>query len=297
MASGVSFSSSPMTGCAGSSSSSPWPTTRDPLPPPWPAAEGDPPATLASPAATRSTRALPRRAVRVGRPHACGGTDARTGQLLGRRQHRGGLGHGRGRGGWQRRGRLGGTLGEELRVGQDLERGAAAAVREEDPLHGLGSPDGDGGLLDDNLVLAGARRGGDHARRALPVGEVGGPAGAEAPGLGGRVDGHEDDVGVGDVAVDVGAEGEVAAAAGPDDATGRRSLFLASMRGRETSTMATSMDPRRALPSGRPATAARKMELPGGRTPGRSSRGRWEGAGTWGALGQRWEAHISRGLG
>jgi len=53
------------------------------------------------------------------------------------------------------------------------------------------------------------------------------------------VDGHEDDVGVGDVVVDVGAEGEVAAAAG--SRTGRRSLFQASMRGRETSTTATSI--------------------------------------------------------
>ncbi|KAF8695571.1 hypothetical protein HU200_037420 [Digitaria exilis] len=120
----------------------------------------------------------------------------------------------------------GGALGEELRVRHDMERGVvtfAAAVREEDPLHGLGGPDGDGGLLDDDLALAlavggGARRGGgDHARRALPVGEVGGEAGAEAAGFGGGVDGDEDDVGVSDVAVDVGAEGEVAAAAGTDD--------------------------------------------------------------------------------
>ncbi|OQU88312.1 hypothetical protein SORBI_3002G008701 [Sorghum bicolor] len=110
----------------------------------------------------------------------------------------------------------GGALGEELRVGEDLER-AVSGMRMQDPLHGLGGPDGDGGLLDDDLARAGAGRGGDHARRALPVGEVGRPAGAEAARLGGRVDGHEDDVGVGDMAVHVGAEGEVAAAAGPDD--------------------------------------------------------------------------------
>jgi hypothetical protein len=96
-----------------------------------------------------------------------------------------------------------------------------------------------------------ARRGGHDARRALPVGEVGCAAGAETAGLGGRVDGHEDDVGIGDdVAVDVGAEGEVAGlrprhslttASRPGSRTGRRSLFQASMRGRETSTTATSM--------------------------------------------------------
>lgn len=51
------------------------------------------------------------------------------------------------------------------------------------------------------------RRGGDVMRRALPVGEVGGLACAEAAGFGGHVNGHEDDVGVRNVAVDVGAKG------------------------------------------------------------------------------------------
>ena len=45
---------------------------------------------------------------------------------------------------------------------------------------------------------------------ALLVGKVGRTASAEAVRLGGRVDGHEDDVGV-------DAEGSVVAAASPDD--------------------------------------------------------------------------------
>uniref|UniRef100_A0A8R7U5F2 Uncharacterized protein n=1 Tax=Triticum urartu TaxID=4572 RepID=A0A8R7U5F2_TRIUA len=108
----------------------------------------------------------------------------------------------------------GGALGEELRVGQDLVADAAAVVGE-DLLDGLRGLDGHGGLLDHDLVGAGDV--GDHARGALPVGEVGGLAGAEAAGLGGGVDGDEDDVRLAHVPLHVGAEEEVAAAAALDD--------------------------------------------------------------------------------
>lgn len=47
-------------------------------------------------------------------------------------------------------------------------------------------------------------------RHALLVGEVGRTASTEAVPLGGRVDGHEDDI-------SVGVEGEVVATAGPND--------------------------------------------------------------------------------
>nr|CAB3502720.1 unnamed protein product [Digitaria exilis] len=106
----------------------------------------------------------------------------------------------------------GGALGEELGIREDLVADASAAamaavgVVGEDLLDGLGGLDGDGGLLDHDLVGDGDV--GDHPRRGLPVGEVGGLAGAEAAGLGGGVDGDEDDVRVGHVAVDLRAEGE-----------------------------------------------------------------------------------------
>ncbi|BAS84779.1 Os03g0425450, partial [Oryza sativa Japonica Group] len=109
----------------------------------------------------------------------------------------------------------GGALGEELRVGEDLEADAVAAVVVEDLLDGLRGLDRHGGLLDDDLV--GRRHGGDHPRRALPVGEVGGLAGAEAAGLGGGVHGDEDDVGLADVPLDVAAEEEVPPAAAAHD--------------------------------------------------------------------------------
>jgi len=99
---------------------------------------------------------------------------------------------------------------QELRVGQDLVPHAPAVVHQ-DLLDGLGGLDGHRGLLHHDLVGAGDV--GDHARRALPVGEVGGLAGAQAARLGRGVDGDEDDVGVAHVAVHLGAEEEVAAAA------------------------------------------------------------------------------------
>uniref|UniRef100_J3ND73 Uncharacterized protein n=1 Tax=Oryza brachyantha TaxID=4533 RepID=J3ND73_ORYBR len=106
----------------------------------------------------------------------------------------------------------GGALREELRVGEDLVADALAVVRQ-DLLDRLRRLDGDGGLLDDDLV--GPGHVGDHACGALPVGEVGGLARPEAARLGRRVDGDEDDVRLGDVPLDVGAEEEVPAPALP----------------------------------------------------------------------------------
>lgn len=95
-----------------------------------------------------------------------------------------------------------GFVEEEDDEGEGAVTGAGAIST----CFGLGGPDGDDGLLNDDFARARAgagRGGGDHARHALPVGEAGRPAGAEAALLGGRVDGHEDDVGIGHVVVHV----------------------------------------------------------------------------------------------
>ena len=105
------------------------------------------------------------------------------------------------------------ALREELRVGQDVEAHArVAVVAREHLLDGLGGAHGHGRLLDDDL--GGLRNGRDHARGALPVRQVGRPAGAHAARLRGRVDRHEHDVCLAHVLVRVGREEQVSAAAG-----------------------------------------------------------------------------------
>ena len=108
----------------------------------------------------------------------------------------------------------GGTLGEELRIGQYLEL-EALLVDLEDAADGLGRADGDGRLLHDDLV--GRRDLGNFPGAQLAVLDVGGPSGADALRLGRGVDGDEYDVGLDDLGVDVGGKEQVAAAALLDD--------------------------------------------------------------------------------
>ena len=104
----------------------------------------------------------------------------------------------------------GGTLGKELRVGQDLEL-ESLLVDLEDAADGLGGTDGDGRLLHDDLVGGGNL--GNLTGAELAVLDVGGTSGADALRLGRGVDGDEDDVGLVDLVVDVGREEQVATAA------------------------------------------------------------------------------------
>mmetsp|Transcript_5034 Transcript_5034/g.14298 ORF Transcript_5034/g.14298 Transcript_5034/m.14298 type:complete len:451 (+) Transcript_5034:158-1510(+) len=108
----------------------------------------------------------------------------------------------------------GGALGEELRVGQHLEL-EALLVDLEDAADGLGGTDGDGRLLDNDLV--GGRDLGNLTSAQLAVLDVGGPSGADSLRLGRGVDGNEDDVGPVDLGVNVGGEEQVATAALLDD--------------------------------------------------------------------------------
>ena len=85
----------------------------------------------------------------------------------------------------------------------------------EDLLDGLRGFDRDGRFLYHDLVGNGNIS--DHASSALPVSQVRGLARSEAAGLGRGVDGDEDDVGLSDVFLDVGAEEEVFSAALFDD--------------------------------------------------------------------------------
>lgn len=102
------------------------------------------------------------------------------------------------------------SLGQELRVGEHLEL-QALGIRAQHGLDGLGRAHGHGGLLDDDLVGGGDLC--DLARAGLAVLGVGGAAGADAALLGGRVDAHEDDVGLVDVLVQIRREEEVLAPA------------------------------------------------------------------------------------
>lgn len=104
----------------------------------------------------------------------------------------------------------GGTLGEELRVGQDLEL-ESLLVDLEDAADGLGGTDGDGRLLHHNLVGGGNL--GNLTSAELAVFDVRGTAGSDALGLGRGVDGDENDVGIVNLGVNVGREKQVATAA------------------------------------------------------------------------------------
>lgn len=78
-----------------------------------------------------------------------------------------------------------GSLGQELGVAQDVEASFAGAVQ--DGRDGFRRLDGDGRLLDDDLRRVGDF--GDPAGSQLPIGEVGGAAGADADFLRRGVDG------------------------------------------------------------------------------------------------------------
>lgn len=78
----------------------------------------------------------------------------------------------------------GGTLSEELGVVDDAELDAGIGLLE-DSLEGGGGTDGDGGLLNDNLVVLGATS--DGTGGELEVLQVGGRAGADTKGLGGSL--------------------------------------------------------------------------------------------------------------
>lgn len=107
----------------------------------------------------------------------------------------------------------GSSLSEELRVGQDIEAGLSCAV--EDGGDSLGRLDGNSRLLDNNL--GGLGDGCNLTGSELPVGEVGGTAGANSNLLRRGVDGDEDDVSLLDSLVNLGGEEQVLATAGLDD--------------------------------------------------------------------------------
>lgn len=138
----------------------------------------------------------------------------------------------------------GGTFGQELGVGQDVEPAAGLGVGLEDGPHGpvqsekqggfrdqsmrwiqgesrretvdsLGGPAGDGRLLDDNLGRG--RDLGDPSGSQLDVVQVGGETSTETRLLGRSVDRDEDQVGLGDTLVDLGREEQVPTPASLDD--------------------------------------------------------------------------------
>ena len=102
--------------------------------------------------------------------------------------------------------RHGGALGEKFGVRQHFEA-MAARVRIQNVLDGLRGLHGDRGLLDDNLGAVGVL--GDRACNRLDEPQVGRAAGADAVGLGRRVDGHKYDVGRLDRAFHVSGKTEI----------------------------------------------------------------------------------------
>ena len=108
----------------------------------------------------------------------------------------------------------GGALGQEFGVGDHVEK-EALVVGVEDALHGLGGAHGQGAFFHDDFGRGGVLQ--DLAGRLFPVLQIGGFARALAKGLGGGVDADKDDVGLGDVAVDLGGEEEVLAPGAEDD--------------------------------------------------------------------------------
>src|SRR5262249_36648882 len=106
------------------------------------------------------------------------------------------------------------ALGEELWIRQDLEALALPAILE-DPLHGLGGPDGQRALLDDDDGALGMMQGA--GGRLLPVAQIGRALRPLAEGLGGRVYADEDHLRFADLVLDVTGESEVTAQGGSHD--------------------------------------------------------------------------------
>ncbi|KAG6550263.1 hypothetical protein Mapa_008223 [Marchantia paleacea] len=104
----------------------------------------------------------------------------------------------------------GGTLGQKLRVRQDLEVDPLVVVRQ-NLLNCLRGLHRHGGFLHHNLVRLGDV--GNHTRCALPVGQICGLTSSETAGLSGRVDGHENNVGLSHQPLDLGAEEQIFASA------------------------------------------------------------------------------------
>mmetsp|Transcript_24271 Transcript_24271/g.47390 ORF Transcript_24271/g.47390 Transcript_24271/m.47390 type:complete len:420 (-) Transcript_24271:49-1308(-) len=100
----------------------------------------------------------------------------------------------------------GGTLGKELRVGENLEVDLPI-VGHEHLAHGVGGTDRKGGLLDDNLRSIGNL--GDITGSKLPVLKVSSAASTNTVSLGRGVDRHEDNLALTDSLVDLGGEEEV----------------------------------------------------------------------------------------
>ena len=105
----------------------------------------------------------------------------------------------------------GGTLGQEFRVGQNVELASGLSVSLENGSHRFGGSARDGRLLDNNLGRVGDL--GDPSGSQFDVVQVCGETSAETTLLGRGVNGNEDQVGFGDSLVDFSGEEQVSASA------------------------------------------------------------------------------------